>query len=126
MYLDGLRSRQAAYSAAVFGPAGGEKGYNELLAWAKTGLTTEEKTAFNEAVSSGNSAMAAMAVRDAMAKRGTKATILNGKQQQNINAGPLPFHSQRQVTEAMSDIRYKRDPAFRKEVAERLRVTKFI
>lgn len=126
VYLDGLRSRQAAYSAAVFGPAGGEKGYNELLAWAKTGLTTEEKTAFNEAVSSGNSAMAAMAVRDAMAKRGTKATILNGKQQQNINAGPLPFHSQRQVTEAMSDIRYKRDPAFRKEVAERLRVTKFI
>lgn len=126
VYLDGLRARQAAYSAAVFAPAGGEKGYGELLSWAKTGLTAEEKRIFNEAVSSGDAALAAMAVRDAMAKRGTKATLLNGKQQANLDAGPKPFQSQRQVTEAMSDIRYKRDPAYRKEVAERLRVTKFI
>jgi len=123
VYLDGLRARQAAYSAAVFAPAGGEKGYGELLAWAKTGLNAEEKRIFNEAVSSGDSALAAMAVRDAMAKRGTKATLLNGKTQKTQDAGPQPFLSQRQVTEAMSDIRYKRDPAFRKEVAERLRVS---
>lgn len=123
VYLDGLRARQAAYSAKVFAPAGGEKGYNELLSWAKSGLNDEEKRIFNEAVASGDAALAAMAVRDAVSKRGTKGVLLNGKQQQNINAGPQPFQSQRQITDAMRDPRYKRDPAYRAEIAARLRVT---
>lgn len=123
VYVEGLKARQSAYSAAVYGPAGGEQGYNELIAWAKANLNAEQKRAFNEAVTSGDVNRASLAVQGLVAMRGgNKPQFLNGKAT-SAEVGPQPFKSQAQVVEAMRDPRYRRDPAYRKEVADRLRVS---
>ena len=124
VYLEGLRAQQSAYNAAVFAPAGGEAQYGELLKWAGTNLNAEEKRAFNEAVGSGDAARAALAVQGLSARRGTPGgKLINGKTASNADAGPKPFKSLTEVSEAKRDPRYRRDPAFRQEVSERLRVS---
>lgn len=123
VYVDGLRARAQNYEAAVYAPAGGKDGYAALIQWAKTNLSAEQKRAFNEAVQSGDAGRASLAVQGLVALRGGNARLLNGKTAAGADAGPKPFQSAAQVVEAMRDPRYHRDPAYRKEVSERLAVS---
>ncbi|WP_251275208.1 capsid assembly protein, partial [Enterobacter hormaechei] len=88
-----------------------------------TNLSAEQKRAFNEAVQSGDAGRAALAVQGLVALRGGNGRLLNGKTAANADAGPKPFQSQAQVVEAMRDVRYHRDPAYRAEVSARLAVS---
>jgi hypothetical protein len=126
-YIAGKQAQADAYNNAVFGTAGGEKEYASLVEWAKTNLTQAEKVEFNEAVTSGNAARAKLAVEALAgrhsAKRGTPpANLMHGR---SASPGVEPFKSQVEVTEAMRSQRYKKDPAFRAEVTERLRNSSF-
>jgi len=123
VYVDGLRARVQTYENAVYSPAGGKAGYDGLVQWAKTNLSAEQKRAFNEAVQSGDAGRAALAVQGLVALRGGNGRLLNGKTASNADAGPKPFQSQAQVVEAMRDVRYHRDPAYRAEVSARLAVS---
>ncbi|MBN4945015.1 hypothetical protein JY432_03025 [Stenotrophomonas maltophilia] len=123
VYVDGLRARVQTYENAVYSPAGGKAGYDGLVQWAKTNLSAEQKRAFNEAVQSGDAGRAALAVQGLVALRGGNGRLLNGKTTSNADAGPKPFQSQAQVVEAMRDVRYHRDPAYRAEVSARLAVS---
>lgn len=123
VYVDGLRARVQTYENAVYSPAGGKGGYDALVQWAKTNLSAEQKRAFNEAVQSGDAGRAALAVQGLVALRGGNGRLLNGKTTSNADAGPKPFQSQAQVVEAMRDVRYHRDPAYRAEVSARLAVS---
>lgn len=127
IYVEGLKSSQNAYNAAVFAPAGGEQGYTALVEWAKSNASADEKRAFNEAVSSGDPTRAAMAVQGLMAKKGgSRGSFLNGKT--GAGAGPdiQPFQSLQQVTAAKRDPRYRTDPAYRAEVSARLRASSIV
>jgi hypothetical protein len=122
VYLDGLKARQANYQNAVYGPAGGESGYKEILAWAGKNLEADEIAAFNDAVTSGDAARAKLAVAGLTAQaKGTRApSLLQGR----ATAGGIePFKSRVEVQNAMRDPRYARDPAYRNEISERLRVS---
>lgn len=123
VYVDGLRARVQSYEAAVYAPAGGKDGYAALIQWAKTNLNAEQKRAFNEAVQSGDAGRASLAVQGLVALRGGNGRLLNGKTAAGADVGPKPFQSAAQVVEAMRDPRYHRDPAYRKEVSERLAVS---
>ncbi|MDO4708260.1 MAG: hypothetical protein Q4B94_00285 [Pseudomonadota bacterium] len=130
IYLDGLRSRQEAYSAAVFKPAGGEAEYNSLIQWAAANLSEGEKKTYNEAIGSGDADRAAFAVTALVAKRGQAPTsksgvTLHGKPTANAQ-GVQPFASTHQVVQAMRDPRYRNDPAYRQEVTNRLRVSQVL
>lgn len=123
VYMDGMKSRRAAYEADVFAPAGGKEGYGKLLAWAGKNLDDASISAFNDAVTSGDRARAKLAVSGLSAQfKGTSAApaaLLNGKS--GSSASVQPFASRDEVHTAMRDPRYRSDPAYRAQVAERLR-----
>jgi len=123
VYVEGLGARRANYENSVFSAAGGADQYKGLVQWARTNLNAEQKRAFNEAVTSGDSGRAALAVQGIVALRGGNGRLIAGKTAPNADSGIKPFLSQAQVTDAMRDPRYRRDPAYRKEVSDRLRVS---
>ena len=126
-YIAGKQAQADAYDTAVFDAAGGADNYQALIEWAANNLSKAEKVAFNDAVTSGKPAVAALAVEGLASrfasKRGTPpGAMLKGG---GTGTGVQPFKSQHEVTSAMRDARYKTDPAFRQEVLDRLRESEF-
>ena len=128
-YLSGLQYKAVQDNAltmqqvsALKQEYGGEKGYNEMLAWAAENLSEEEITGFNEIVT-GNSTLSAvrMAISGLHAKYISKAGV-----EPKLIGGRAPkssaekFESTAQLVEAMKDPRYAADPAYRRKIEERL------
>lgn len=125
-YIRGKQAEADAYDAAVFGTAGGEDDYRALVEWAKTGYTQEEKDVFNTAIMSGNPHLAKMAVEGLAARRAQVTGTRPGKSLTGRTAAPAgvqPFKSQHELTKAMNTAEYKRDPAFRELVRQRIAVS---
>jgi len=101
--------------------AGGSKQYDELLGWAGKNLDESEISLYDNVMQTGNAAACFFAVQ-ALKYRYDDATGVEGK----MLTGKAPstkgdqFKSQAQVIEAMNDPRYEKDPAYRKEVADKL------
>ena len=101
--------------------AGGEKAYSDMINWAGTNLQKEEIDLFDDVMETGDAASCFFAIQ-ALKYRYDDASGVEGK----MLTGKAPstkgdqFKSQAQVIEAMNDPRYETDPAFRKEVADKL------
>lgn len=123
VYLDGLRGRQSAYEATVSEPVGGMEGYKALVAWAGENLDEASIKAFNDSVTSGDTARAKLAVAGLAAQMPQNKTpkLLNGRSAPSAAGGA--FRSREEVHAAMRDPRYRNDPAYRADVAERLRTS---
>lgn len=122
-YIRGKQAEADAYDAAVFGSAGGEEDYRALIEWAKTGYTKEEIAVFNEAIVSGNPHLAKMAVEGLAARRAQTSGTRPGKSLTGRNTAPVgvqPFKSQHEMTTAMNTPEYRKDPAFRELVRQRI------
>ena len=128
-YLSGLQYKAVQDNAltvqqvsALKQEYGGEKGYNEMLAWAAENLSEEEIAGFNEIVT-GNSTMPAvrMAVSGLYAKyiskTGVEPKLIGGRAPKNDGE---KFESTAQLVEAMKDPRYAADPAYRRKIEARL------
>jgi len=106
------------------GVAGGEQNFTQIVQWAQT-LSDAEKTAYNDAVKSGNVAAVKLAVSGMAAKYqqsyGRDPKLVGGRAS---TPGPEAFTSWAQVTKAMSDPRYDSDPAYRAEVENRIAASK--
>ncbi len=105
---------------ATFEAVGGEENYNAMLQWASNNLPDTEIDAFNEMIN-GDAGVMQTAVNGMYARfvQSQGAPLLQGETGNTIpNSGA--FQSRAQVTEAMSDPRYKRDPAYRQQVYNRL------
>lgn len=124
-----IRGRQAEvdqYDNAVFEAAGGKDDYAKMIDWAKGSLTPAEAKAFNDSITSGNIEQARLAVKGLNARFAAEATtppgqLLNGKG--GGTGGARPFQSNAEMTAAMNDRRYRNDPAYRKQVLDRLAVS---
>ena len=101
---------------------GGQDNYAQLLEWSSSNLTQAEKDAFNDTIDNGSTEQVKIAVQGLMSKAGMSPN----NPQQNMFEGSVnntntdSFGSVAQVTEAMNDPRYSKDPAYRKEVEEKL------
>ena len=119
-YLKGLQSTQAADAEAVMKVAGGESGYKELTDWAKDNLPESELQMYNQMVSL-TTDNAKMAVEWLMSKReaveGNEPQLLQGKA---APAAKDEFRSTAEVVAAMKDPRYGKDPAYTKDVENKL------
>jgi len=100
---------------------GGDKAYAETLAWAAENLSPEEVAAYDNVVNSGNKDAVFFAVqalnqryRDAV---GFEGKPVSGKAVKNTVKG---FRSQAELARAISDPRYRNDPAYRIDIEERL------
>ena len=101
--------------------AGGEDGYNQLMAWSGENLDQADIEAFDALVESGNARLIRLAVSGLRSEM-EKAVGFDGE----MVTGRAPnqpvdvFRSQAEVVDAMSDPRYDRDPAYRNDVFEKL------
>ena len=101
---------------------GGQDNYAQLLDWSAKNLTPSEKDAFNDTIDNGSTEQVKIAVLGLMSKAG----MTPNSNQQNLFEGDVnvtntdTFGSVAQVTEAMNDQRYAKDPAYRKEVEDKL------
>jgi len=101
--------------------AGGEEAYTDMMGWAKNSLQKEEIDMYDAVMEKGDPLACFFAIQ-ALKYRYDDSNGVEGK----MLTGKAPstkgdqFKSQAQVIEAMNDPRYEKDPAFRKEVADKL------
>jgi len=123
-YIAGVRAQQEAMTTKVFESVGGKDNYEAMAQWAGENLSPEEINAYNEATASGDAAKINLAVSGLYQKftssEGRPGSRIRGN---GGNSNVTPFRSSQEVVAAMQDKRYANDPAYRKEVEDRLRVS---
>jgi len=101
--------------------AGGEQKYAQIINWAKSNLSEQKITAFDEVVNTGSVQAIQLAVSGLKAEydnaNGVEGRMVTGKAPQN--SGDV-FRSQQELVAAMNDPRYDRDPAYRQDVIQKL------
>ena len=121
-YLDGVRALGEMQTAQIHSLAGGEAQYATLLEWASESLDDAEIAAFNDTMEGGNTGAMHMAVKGLVARQaqvqGRPSKLVQGE-----TTGPSGgiFRSVHELTEAMKDPRYSKDPAYRRDVENRLK-----
>ena len=107
--------------AELRGIAGGDEGYQEMIAWASENLTPQDIQRYDSVIASGNYDAISFAVEALKSKyteaMGVEGQLFKGKPASNTRD---VFRSQAEVVAAMSDPRYDRDPAYRSDVFEKL------
>ena len=103
------------------GIVGGEEGYQNILAWAQTNLTENEQNMYDAVMDRGDPLGCYFAVQAIWARYrdsvGSEGTLITGKAPST--SGDV-FRSQAEVVKAMSDSRYDRDSAYRKDIEQKL------
>ena len=101
--------------------AGGDKAYDNLISWVSDNLPKNQVDAFDNLVESGNVQAIQLAVQGLKASyeeaNGYEGRMLQGKPAKS--AGDV-FRSQPELVEAMADPRYDNDPAYRRDVMDKL------
>lgn len=110
-----------ADAAEIVKSVGGESAYNETLAWAAENLTPAEVAAYDNVVNTGNKDAIFFAVQ-ALNQRykdavGFEGNQVSGKSVKNTVKG---FRSQAELARAISDPRYRNDPAYRLDIESKL------
>ena len=101
--------------------AGGDKAYDNLISWVSDNLPKNQVDAFDNLVESGNVQAIQLAVQGLKASydeaNGYEGRMLQGKPAKS--AGDV-FRSQPELVEAMADPRYDNDPAYRRDIMDKL------
>ena len=104
----------------VYNSVGGEEQYNQLTSWAADNMDDRALDAFNSIIDQGNPTAIQIAVAGMKAEydnaEGYEGRMLQGKAARTSDS----FRSQAEVVKAMSDPRYDRDPAYRRDIQEKL------
>lgn len=100
---------------------GGQDAYNETLAWASENLKPEEVAAYDNVVNSGNKDAIFFAVQ-ALNQRYRDAVGFEGKSVsgKSVRQSVQGFRSQAELARAISDPRYRNDPAYRIDIENKL------
>lgn len=108
----------------VFGQVGGQDRYQALMGWASQNIDEARTEAFNDALQSGNEGAILSQLKgiqyDHMMATGYEPKLTGGRAPTNEVQG---FSSEAQVIRAMQDPRYQDDPAYIKEVEQRIAVS---
>ena len=121
-YIAGQKALADNDVAQIHNVVGGQDNYAQLLEWSAKNLNQTEKDAFNDTIDNGSTEQVKQAVTGLMSRAGLSAdnpqqSLFEGETE---NVTGEVFQSVAQVTEAMNDPRYQKDPAFRKEVEDKL------
>lgn len=100
---------------------GGKRAYTEMLGWASENLTPDEISAY-DAVMNGGDAGAMYWAAQGLKARFTSEAGYEGQRYSGARAPAAEpgFRSQAELARAISDPRYKDDPAYRIDVQEKL------
>lgn len=122
-YIAGQESAISSESIAIQDSIGGEDSYKAMIEWASENLSEAEQNAYDEVVESGSVDAAKLAVQGLFSRFQSSGKAPNLMQGQAQGSGVVPFNSVAQVREAMSDKRYSQDPAYRKQVEQRIAIS---
>lgn len=125
-YIDGQKLQFEKQAQSVYSLVGGQEKYSEMTTWAKDNLTEDEKLAFNQAVI-GTPAQAQLAVQGLYLKfqQANKTPNLVFGNEGGTATGDV-YQSRAQMISDMQSELYKKDPAERKRVAEKLARSKIM
>jgi hypothetical protein len=117
-YIDGQTALAQNIEADIKGAVGGNDQYKGMVEWAKENLSAEEVTAYNNTVNSRDIASVKLAVTGLKARMdaGREPNLVQGKA--SVSTGG--YESWAQVTQAMADPKYAKDPAYQAEVQSKL------
>ena len=120
-YLSGMQAMAEQARADVMNLAGGEEAYGGMVEWAKNSLNEQEIAAYNRAMDSGDLETIKLAVV------GLKARYRSATNEPGLvmgrTASPTSgttYETDDEIVAAMSDPRYKKDPAYRRQVMQRV------
>ena len=120
-FIAGQQAIADQQSSSVKEMVGGTQAYDTMSEWAGQNLSETEKTAYNSAVNSKDLEAVKLAVVGLKARysqaTGNEPKLVEGK---SSASGEQGFPSWAQVTQAMSDPRYAKDPAYQAEVKNKL------
>lgn len=121
-YIAGQEARASLAVKELQDTIGGPSKYSEMISWAADSLSESEIDAFNANVNSGNMDQAKLAVQGLFAKyekaSGTDPKLTFGDNQATKSGES--FASWAEVTAAMKDERYSKDPAYRTKVEQKI------
>jgi hypothetical protein len=126
-YIDGQKLVADTQTKSIQEVAGGTEKYNELVSWAGNNLSEAEQKVFNDMVDSGDVETAKFAVQGLMNKANVKSTTQSELFEGTSDVVSADaYTSVSQVTDAMNDPRYEKDPSYRKEVENKISRSKVI
>jgi hypothetical protein len=120
-YIEGQTAIANGHRTALLSTVGGEAGFTAVSTWAADNLEAGDIEAFNAVMDGGD--MGAMKLALAGLKAGYDAamgdepTLLGGD---NTPATGDVFRSTAELTAAMKDPRYSKDPAYRRDIEQKL------
>lgn len=121
-YIEGQKALADNHTRQVHEVAGGSEQYKNLTDWASQNLSENEVQAFNDIVETGTIEQVRFAVRGLMAQAGVSNT--NAPQAKMFEGDTVidndAFTSLAQITEAMNNPKYEKDPSYRRQVEEKL------
>lgn len=105
----------------IMGSVGGTQQYEQMIAWAGDALSPDEIAAYDSVVTSGDANSVYWAVQGLRSKY-VEANGFEGQQVSGNKAARLEpgFRSQAELARAISDPRYREDPAYRMDVEQKL------
>ena len=120
-FIEGQKAIADQQATSIKDMVGGADAYAEMSNWAADNMSEQEKTAYNTAVNSKDIETAKLAVVGLKAKfekaNGNEPSLLEGK---GTITGQDGYKSWAEVTAAMGDDRYSKDPAYQAMVQEKL------
>ena len=100
---------------------GGEANYDEMITWAENNLSEQEQSMYDTIVDRGDPLACYFAIQALQARMkddvGEEGRLIQGKPP---TSGGNVFRSQAELVQAMADPRYDQDPAYRRDVQEKL------
>lgn len=107
--------------ASIRNIAGGDQAYGEMLGWAAENLSPDEIAAYDAVMNGGDYGAMYWAAQGLKARFGAEV----GYEGRNYTGARAPkaepgFRSQAELARAISDPRYRNDPAYRLDVEEKL------
>ena len=110
-----------AQAQELFKMVGGEKAYQSMINWAGQNLSQEEIQMYDSVMGKGDPNAIFFAVQALNSKYsdsvGRDGQMLSGK---SAKSEDNSFQSQQELVQAMSDLRYDNDPAYRRMVLNKL------
>ena len=119
-WIQGQDALASQMTGEMYNIVGGQEDYNNMVSWAADTLPESEIDAFNATMTSQNPDMIRLAIQGLNARYRSEAepSLLQGGTGTVSSGGR--FESNAELTAAMSDPRYSKDPAYRQQVADKL------
>ena len=120
-FIDGQMAVANNVRNDAFGLVGGEENYTGMVEWAAQNLSEQAVGAYNNAIDGSDPNAAKLAIQGLHTQyrmeTGTEPSLISG---QAASTSSGAFNSVAELTAAMGDPRYGRDPAYRQTVQDRL------